>query len=143
MREITDHKSNGLNNALLIRAFDERGAGGANIAYRIDLPGESPTIFQFQNGSVALGFNGISNEALIAIVIDRLRGFQGPITVQQTTTVDKPGSTATAVVSERLANPFACKENACALTHLEEALMWLQKRTRDRTARGVEGTYAK
>jgi hypothetical protein len=35
---------------------------------------------------------------------------------------------------------YACKENACALTHLEEALMWLQKRTRDRMARGVEGT---
>jgi hypothetical protein len=36
---------------------------------------------------------------------------------------------------------FACRENAIALTKLEEALMWLEKRTRDREERGVEGTY--
>lgn len=36
---------------------------------------------------------------------------------------------------------FACRENAIALTHLEEALMWLEKRTADREAREVEGTH--
>lgn len=35
-----------------------------------------------------------------------------------------------------------CRENAVALTHLETALLWLEKRTRDRQARGVEGTDA-
>ena len=36
---------------------------------------------------------------------------------------------------------FACRENAIALTHLETALLWLQKRTEDREARQVEGTH--
>lgn len=36
---------------------------------------------------------------------------------------------------------FKCRENAIALTKLEEALMWLEKRTRDREARQVEGTH--
>ena len=36
---------------------------------------------------------------------------------------------------------FACRENAIALTHLETALLWLEKRTADREARAVEGTY--
>lgn len=37
---------------------------------------------------------------------------------------------------------FTCRENALAITKLEEALMWLDKRTRDREDRGVEGTHA-
>jgi hypothetical protein len=36
---------------------------------------------------------------------------------------------------------FACRENAIAITKLEEALMWLEKRTRDREQREVEGTH--
>lgn len=36
---------------------------------------------------------------------------------------------------------FACRENAIAITKLEEALLWLDKRTRDREARQVEGTH--
>lgn len=36
---------------------------------------------------------------------------------------------------------FRCRENAIAITKLEEALLWLDKRTRDREARGVEGTH--
>lgn len=36
---------------------------------------------------------------------------------------------------------FACRENALALTKLEEALHWLDHRTRDRERRGVEGTH--
>lgn len=34
-----------------------------------------------------------------------------------------------------------CRENALAITKLEEALMWLQRRTVNRVARGVEGTF--
>ena len=41
------------------------------------------------------------------------------------------------------ASKFKCRENAIALTHLETALLWLQKRTDDREARGVEGTHEK
>lgn len=72
----------------------------------------------FQNGPIKeSGVNGISNESLLAIVEDRLLGFQS--------------------------GQFACRENAIALTKLQEAMMWLQKRTRDRVARGVEGTNQK
>ncbi len=36
---------------------------------------------------------------------------------------------------------FHCKENFMAITKLEEALMWLEKRTADRLTRKVEGTH--
>jgi hypothetical protein len=39
------------------------------------------------------------------------------------------------------ASKFNCRENAIALTHLETAQLWLQKRTEDREAREVEGTH--
>lgn len=57
------------------------------------------------------------NEALLAVLEDRLIGFQS--------------------------GQYACRENAVALTKIQEAMMWLQKRTRDRMARGVEGTMTK
>jgi len=34
---------------------------------------------------------------------------------------------------------FPCRENAIAITKLEESLMWLNKRTSDRMKRKVEG----
>lgn len=36
---------------------------------------------------------------------------------------------------------FKCRENALAITKLEEAMHWLDHRTRDRERRGVEGTH--
>ena len=36
---------------------------------------------------------------------------------------------------------FNCRENAIAITKLEEALLWLNKRTADRDKRQVEGTH--
>ena len=41
------------------------------------------------------------------------------------------------------ASKFNCRENAIALTHLETALLWLNKRTADREERQVEGTHIK
>lgn len=128
MKKLTDHKLNGLNDALEITVLDEPGQGGANHVYQIewgnndggDLTGHSQrkVLIRFQNGSIQeAGVNGISGEALLAIVIDRLKSFQS--------------------------GQYSCRENACALTHLETSLMWLQKRTRDRLARGVEGTNLK
>jgi len=117
--KITSHKVNGLNDQLEIMVLDEPGQGNACHKYRFNmLPGtdgsSDPTI-EFQNGPIdEFGVNGISNEALLAIVEHRLLGFQS-------------GS-------------YACRENAVALTKLQEAMMWLHKRTRDRVARGVEGT---
>lgn len=135
-RQLTDHKVNGLNEALDIYVMDEPGAGGANHRYLITIgeyEEDNPDAVEihFQEGPIKeAGVNGISNEALLAVVIDRMRGFQCANNAAGERIPGAPGQ-------------YACRENALALTHLEEALMWLQKRTRDRIARGVEGTMAK
>ncbi len=135
-REILDHKVNGLNEAIKVTAVDQPGPGGANHKYLLDLVGGAPgsggfqMMIEFQNGPVKeSGFNGFSNEALVAVVIDRMRGFQY-------------GRKNEGEFDESQRGKYACRENALALTALEEALMWLQKRTRDRMARNVEGTHA-
>lgn len=38
---------------------------------------------------------------------------------------------------------FPCRENTIATTHLETALLWLEKRTADRKMRNVEGKHLK
>ena len=134
MRKIEDHKVNPANDRLVVEAMDEPGSGGACHHYRVTgfntatnascpfverhgSPAEHATIL-FQNGPIGeVGVNGVTHEVLLAVLIDRLRCFQ--------------------------AGPFAGRENALALTKLEEAQHWLQSRTRARMARGVEGTLAK
>lgn len=46
---------------------------------------------------------------------------------------------AAKLMIEGLNKAFPCRENAVAITKLDEALMWLEKRTKDRESRGVEG----
>jgi len=83
--------------------------------------GEAPAlvdlgIVKFQKGPIKEnGVNGVMNEDLIAMVLDRLYSFQE--------------------------SQFKCRENAIAITKLEETLMWLRKRTIEREDRGVEGTH--
>jgi hypothetical protein len=36
---------------------------------------------------------------------------------------------------------FGCRENSVAITKMQEALMWLEERTKDRVKRGVEGQH--
>lgn len=43
------------------------------------------------------------------------------------------------IMIEGLNKKFPCKENAVAITKLDEALMWLEKRKKDRIKRNVEG----
>jgi len=132
MREITSHKINGLNDALKIEATDEPGPGGAHHDYAISFFDEryghdrSPIsdrhgrncIISFQNGPIGeVGVNGISQEALLAIVKDRLECFQS--------------------------GPYATADNQAALDHVCDAIDWLHKRTKERMARGVEGTMQK
>ncbi len=98
--------------------MDEAGQGGAHHEYRVtDKKTDADyASVSFQNGPIGEGgVNGCHNEDLIAIVIDRMRGFQS--------------------------GEYACRENALALTKLEEALHWLHHRTNARIARGVEGTH--
>ncbi len=104
-----------------VLANDKPGPGGANHEYLVVSHSEGDegsqifTTVKFQKGPVKeTGINGIHNEDLIAIVVDRLRGFQS--------------------------GEFACRENALALTKLEETLHWLNHRTNERIGRGVEGT---
>lgn len=44
------------------------------------------------------------------------------------------------VMIDGLNKKYPCRENALAITKLEEALMWLDKRRQDRIERNVEGT---
>ncbi len=123
-RELTSHKVNGLNDKLGIVVLDEPGAGGANHRYCIfrgydtvnqELNANPTCYIDFQKGPIGeVGINGISNEALLAIVEDRLAGFQS--------------------------GPFACGSNQMALIHVQSAMDVLHARTKERVARGVEGT---
>lgn len=135
MRLLTDHKTTGLNDAITIRASGEPGAGGANHTYVITAArGQDESLvfpaIEFQNGPISspADFNGVTNEALLAILIDRMRGFQHARNPDGSFDFNSRGK-------------YASRENALALTAMEEALLWLQKRTRDRMARGVEGTH--
>lgn len=117
MRTIEDHKvpCDAPQNQLTVQVTDDPGSGGAHHKYMIyggapiGTAEEGPEVqlrVSFQNGPIKEnGVNGVTHEALLAVVIDRLRCFQ--------------------------AGPFACRENALALTNLEQALMWLQRRTAD------------
>jgi hypothetical protein len=121
-RLLTGHIVNFVTEPLTITVLDAPGADGASHEYQVSYNtpdhGNVSCFIVFQNGPIQnVGVNGITNEALLAILIDRLRGFQS--------------------------GAFSCRENAVALTAIEDALLWLQKRTRDRIARGVEGTDQK
>lgn len=134
VREITSHRLNPANNQISIVANDAVSKAGANNRYEItgfdttNNPSvENPegyshvmsrAVLLFQNGNPAeVGVNGITHEVLLAILIDRLEGLQS--------------------------GPFACRENALALTKLQESRMWLLERTRGRMERGVEGKQVK
>ena len=128
MRTIDDHKVNPANDVLTITVMDEPGSGGAHHRYEITgfdaktNPSQSHiddidrTAILFQNGPInEVGVNGVTHEALLAIVADRLRSFQS--------------------------GPYASRYNALALTHIEDAQNWLNRRTLERMRRGVEGTH--
>jgi hypothetical protein len=130
MRELTEHQVNPANDTLSITVEDAPGAGGAQHRYvisgfdntknfskfTVDEPTDKVVIL-FQNGPIAeVGVNGVTHEALLAIVADRLRSFQ--------------------------AGPYANEHNAQALDNIEDAQKALQARTRERMDRGVEGTHS-
>jgi hypothetical protein len=113
-------------------AIDVPGPGGAHHLYQVckhntgriseedgtfrTRPENMVLTVQMQYGgrNAAGSISGAVDADLLEIVRDRLRDFQ--------------------------AGPYSCRENACALTHIEEALMWLNRRVEDRITRGVLGT---
>lgn len=79
---------------------------------------EAPQAFQLlqfieKDAGMNTLHDGTTNEEVLEMLIDRLR-----------------------FLGEKL----PCRENAIAITKLEEAQLWLLKRTADRRSRGVEGT---
>lgn len=91
--------------------------GHKYIAANFENPENGQTIQFIEKDSPAGGQlvtinDGTTNEELLEVLIDRLKF---------------------------LNNKFSCRENAVAITKLEEAQMWLFKRTRDREKRNVEG----
>lgn len=121
MRELkTIQKREKLNRVF---AIGEEGPGGAYHRYRISCSGglEIPIqhVIRFQEGPrMEYGsIPGVIDSDLLEIVRDRLRSFQE--------------------------GDFRCRENACALIHIEEALMWMNRRIEDRIEREVLGTNNK
>lgn len=102
---------------LRVLVMDEPGPGGAPHDYLLisQIDGDDyEVMIRFQKGPLdQVENNGITNEALLAVVIDRLTEFQG--------------------------GPFPCVENQQALQHLMRALSLLHTRTAERYGRGVEG----
>lgn len=81
------------------------------------IEGQLPVIeIRFQAGPLPFGVNGCSIEDVIDVLVNRLEGYQ--------------------------LGAFRCRENALAITKLEEAKQWLLYRTGKRQAQGVEGTNA-
>lgn len=110
-----------------IYVADKKGNGGANHKYQIDriimLNGnrhyERLLDVNFQNGARNEdgSEHGIIDSDLIEIVKHRLEAFQE--------------------------GPYSSRENALVLTHLEEALMWMNRRVEDRIERNVLGKNKK
>jgi hypothetical protein len=147
MRQITDHIVSGDQAVQLeVVALGDIGPGGADNEYSIKakFPRPSPELLaripleklceiavgkegdvtgemcriSFQNGPIReCGVNGITHEALLAILLDRLRAYQN--------------------------GPYCCADNEEAIEGGMKMLHALQRRTLARIARGVEGTMAK
>ncbi len=109
-----------------VLVLDTPGAGNACHEYEVrdshpaeEFQGGRPfATVRFQKGLIKEnGVNGCHQEDLLAIVVDRLESFQ--------------------------AGEYACRENALALTKIQEAMHWLNHRTQDRIDREVEGTSTK
>lgn len=104
-------------------AVDGEGPGGAHHEYLVVSdsylmePKEQRITLQKGPRKEEESQHGVIDSDLLEIVRDRLKSFQ--------------------------TGPYSSRENACALTHIEEALMWLNRRVEDRIEREVLGTNRK
>lgn len=117
------HKVGPRNAEIQVLATDQPGAGGAHREYAVNLKNGMGFSVRFHDGNDAdingeIGTtNGATHEAYLAIIADRLEGFQ-------------QGS-------------YPCDENAEALSYVQAAIAVLHKRTEDRISRGVHGKREK
>lgn len=113
------------NNLNVLYAVGEKGPGNAYHEYEVLMvPGseeENATaeriVFQKGPRKDPESQRGVLDTDLLEIVRHRLTCFQ--------------------------TSDFATRENEMALQHIEEALLWMNKRVEDRFERGVLGTYEK
>jgi hypothetical protein len=120
MRKVNFNKVNPCNDLIDIVSEDKIGPGNAYHSYFMRYPTIDGSVasqrIDFQNGPInEVGVNGVTQEALLAILIDRLECFQS--------------------------SEFACVENNNALQHLIEAQEELNSRTKKRVNEGTEGTH--
>lgn len=119
MRTIIDHyDGHGLNESIEIRT-DTPDQSGAAHNYEAWIGNTRVAVVQFQKGprNVEGSTPGMTEAAVLVVLIDRLRGFQS--------------------------GPYSCRENAIQLTKLEETLHWTKARADARAARGVLGKNEK
>jgi hypothetical protein len=121
MREITQHKINPVNARIGLAATKEVGPGGAAQMYRVttgDEEGHTIECLELYFPSAdGKNTHNVTHEVMLAILIDRLIGFQN--------------------------GPFACEDNAVALSLLMSAKARLDRRSIERQSRGVEGKLEK
>ena len=70
---------------------------------------------RWQNGILSLGRNGVLVEDLLEAALQRMQFFND--------------------------SKFRCRENSLAITHIQEAIMWLRERQRNRAKQGVQSSY--
>jgi len=123
----TIQKNNNLNE---IYAVDGKGAGGAHHRYIICKPG----VTRWMDGSNDYG------------VVEEIRFQHGP-RFEEGSQEGVSMSDLLEICRNQLScfqkGEFATRENAIALTHIEEALLWLNKRSEERFERGVLGSNIK
>jgi hypothetical protein len=121
MKKLTKRiqRNNNLND---VYVEDEAGPGNGRHEYQVRMSDDKSAVLlnvYFQKGprKEETSTHGVLESDLLEIVRSRLQFFQ--------------------------AGDYATRENACALTHIEEALMWIAKRADDRAEDGKLGTMQK
>lgn len=111
------HDGYGLNDRITVYPGpQDETMGSPSHTYMLVLDGDVVSEIKFQHGPRDQPGSqpGVTDDAILAVLIDRLRGFQD--------------------------GPFACRENALRLTKLEEALHWGKSRADSRHRQGVLGS---
>jgi hypothetical protein len=95
--------------------FENKGSEGQIIQF-IEKEEQKSNVLGIPTTKLVTVNDGTTNEEVLEVLINRLQ-----------------------LLSAKLPS----RETSIAITKLEEALMWLNKRTADRLKRGVEGTHQK
>ena len=134
-KPITIQKSEKLNT---VYATDEPGPGGANHTYIICRNDKNHRI-EYPDGSVEIHTEPDAILTTVQLQCGPRKDLESIHASLGTDLLDIVGARLTASQNGK----FACDENAHALAHIEEALLWMNKRVEDRIERTVLGTNEK